>query len=171
VKGPLLSGPARDAVVTYLQANLNAALATDDILRDDGINLEPISSDNYFIDENFTPLKWPACFVIIGKMKFNYDRGQNYIDGVHELETVIVIEERTFDRIQKKVESYGRALFKVLDQQQLIGPDERFQLKLVSDEIEYSPTFETKASAGSKYYRKAIVYKWRAMHFEKTLIP
>lgn len=166
---PLLSGFARDAVIVYLQANLNTALADPDILRGDGINIEPIPSSSYYIDEGFSPLKHPCVYVLADKFTFDYTRSQNYVNAVIPLEIITVVQDMRYDLVQKKAETYSRALFKVLDQTSLQDQAQRFQLKMISKEIEFTKTFESKMQASQKYFRKAVIYRWTAQHFENRL--
>lgn len=170
-KGPLLSGAAREAVMAYLQANLNNVIALKDQAPTTGVVLEPIPSSSYYISDSFDPLKFPALFVLMKKLKFNWTPGPNWINGEHELQIVIVAEEMGADRLQQKVEGYERVLFDTLDQVSVADPAGRIQLKLVSDQVEFSDTFEKRMTEGRKCFRKSVVYSFKALHYENRSIP
>lgn len=171
MKGPLLSGPARDLVLNYLQANFNTALQDDDIVRNDGISLGQVDTKSFFISEAYQTLKCPACYVLIGDFKFDYSTEQNYVQGTHDLKIIIPAEAVEGSQLQKKVESYGRVLFNVLDQQSLITTDNRLQVKLVSTGIEYGDILMKSEGADRKKYRRDCIYRWKAIHVENRLIP
>jgi len=171
MKGPLLSGPARDLILNHLKATLNPALKDDDIIRQDGLSLGQVDQSNFFISEVFQTLKCPACYVLIGDMSFDYGTQPNYIEGHHDLRTIMTAEDMGGDRLQKKVESYARVLFNTLDQQDLLTPDGRLKVKLISSAIEYGDVIMRKDTDDRKIYRRDCIYKWKVFHVENRLIP
>lgn len=167
INGALLSGPARDAVLAYLQANLNTIIATPDQQSlADGITLDQFKSEAFYISDSFDPLYMPACFVLIGRFKFDYTDDPNWVKGYHELKIVILTEEMGADRLQRKVEGYERAIFATLDQKSVSDPENRLQLKLVSDNVDFSDTFEKRMTDSRKKFRKSVIYEFKAYHFE-----
>ena len=171
MKTPLLSGGARDAVLTYLKANLNAALKDSDIKRADGLSLGQVSSKSFYISEAKEALECPACYVLIGRLDFKYETKQNYVEGIHDLQIIMPAEALDAEDLQKKVESYARVLFNLLDQVSLADPDNRLQVKMVSSSVDYGDVIWKAESSDRKKFRRDCIYKWKAIHFENRVIP
>lgn len=171
MKGPLLTGPARDLVLDYLKANLNTMLQDSDIKRADGLSLGQVQSKSFYISEAYEALDLPACYVLFDRFTFKYDTEPNYIEGEHDMTVIIPAESLEAKDLQQKVESYARVLFNLLDQQSLVDSANRFQLKLVSKSIEYGDLIWRKEPSDRKKFRRDCIYKWKAIHFENRLIP
>ena len=171
MKRPLLAGPGRDLILNYLKANMNSALGDDDIVRNDGITLGSVDQKCFYISEIFQTLKCPACYVLVDDMKFDYTTEQNYIQGSYGLRIIMTAEDVGGDVLQKKVESYSRVLFNLLDQKELLTTDGRLKVQLVSSAIEFGDIIMRNETPDRKKYRRDCVYTWKVFHVENRLIP
>ncbi len=166
MNGPLLNGPARDLILGYLQKNISNEFTLKDNFRSDGVNVQPIPQSSFYISEVFGTLQPPACYVLTGLMKFNYQGAPNWLEAETEFKVIVSSEDVGADVLQKQAESYGRILFKLLDQIDLATPDNRLRVHLVIDTLDYSDIIARKLGKEDVIYRRDVELKIKALQFE-----
>lgn len=169
VHGPLLIGPARDLILNYIKANINALIQdTNDYKRTDGINIEPIDSDAFYISEKFLlSLSPPAVYVLKdGPMKFSYQGAPNALEASDRFMVIVSAQDVGADVLEQKCETYGQILFTLLDQQKLVTEDGRLMVQLVINDMDFSDLMAKQAGETGEIYRRDVILRLTALHFE-----
>lgn len=170
IDGPLLNGVARDLILDYLRTFLNPELLNPDNQRSDGINLEPLSQQAFYVSEVYVSVQPPACYLIHnGPMRIIYQNDPNWLNGEDPFMAIISSEDVDADRLQKKSESYARILYKLLDQldlEKIENHKVRLKLHLVTEQVEYSDIEAKNLGQTGALYRRDAIVRFKAMHFE-----
>ena len=166
IKGPLLAGAARDLILDYLKANINTEIALADNMRTDGINVEPVDSDAFYISEAFLSKSPPAIYVLKdGAMRFLYDERPNWLQAEIPFMIVASVQDMGADVLEQKAESYSRILFKLLDQRDLQDGANRIRVHLVIESLETSDLMAKKLTEVGQEFRRDVILKIKALHY------
>ncbi len=169
--GPKLIGVARDLVLNYLKANLNAEVLNNaDYFRGDGINIEPFNTEAFYISEAFLSIQPPACYVLRdGPMRIDNTDDPNYVQATDPFIIIVSCEDTGSDVLLQKCETYGQIVFKLLDQLDLLSTDGLVRLHLTVNEIDVSDQLAKKLGETGEIYRQDSIIRVSAKHFEARL--
>ena len=166
---PLLNETMANLLTDQVKNYFNAQLQLVDNQYTDGISLEPIKTESYFISDKFETLQCPACYVLFGNMAFNYTENQNYLDTNTECVIVITGEDMGAGRLQRKMWRYGRVLYGIMNLVDLKSSDGRLELKVVPRRMSYGERVIQKMGGDKKVYRQDCILELELMHFEKNI--
>lgn len=170
IHGPLLIGFARDLILDHLKSNINTEIANSDYYRADGINIEPINTEAFYISEKFIDLQPPAVYVIKdGPMTMDYSDSPNWLQGDSHFMVVVSAEDVGADILEKKCETFGQIVFKLLDQLDLVSSDNRLKIHLVIESVDFSDLMAQKHGQIGEIYRRDVILKVKAKHCEARL--
>lgn len=166
--GPLLIGPARDLILNYLKDNINNEIKNPDYQRDDGINIEPISSQAFYISKLFLiSMQPPSVYVLKnGKMKMDYTDAPNWLRARDPFKVILSCEDVGADILEQKCETYGQILFKLLDQQDLETTDGLLKIHTVIEALDFGEEMARNSGETGEIYRRDVILELTALHFE-----
>lgn len=170
IHGPLLIGTARDLILNYLKTNINLEIANSDYYRADGINIEPIDTEAFYISEKFMDLQPPAVYVIKdGPMQMDYSGDPNWLQADSNFMVIVSAEDVGADVLEKKCETFGQIIFKLLDQNFLVSADKRLKIHCVIQSVDFSDLMAKNHGQIGEVYRRDVVVKIKAKHCEARL--
>lgn len=168
---PLLTETAVDLITQKLQAEFNPLLQEIDNQYSDGINLEPVENNSYFISDKIQTLSLPSIYVLFQDHAFQYSDDPNYLESEDRAIVVVTAEEIDAQNLARKMYRYARVLFGVLNLADLQDPNGRLQCKVVPQRLGYTepgPITKSLQKEQAKY-RMECVLELKLKHYEKNL--
>lgn len=168
-KGPLLTENTVDLIINQIKSTFNATISDVDNFYSDGISLEKIDNEAFYITDKMHALTLPAVFVLFGAHAFQYTRDPNYLESEDECVVVCSFEDVGADVLQRKAWRYGRVLMNCLNLVDLKTPDDRLNLHVVPLRLGYTEQITNKLGKEQSKFRMECVLELRIKHFEKNL--
>lgn len=169
-KTPLLSETVVDLITEQLKSNFNKYLSEADYIYTDGIRLEKIDDEQFYISNIHQPLRLPAIFVLFQDHAFQYTRDQNYLDSNDSLLVILTGEDIGAETLTRKMHRYGRVLLACLNLVELGDSASRINLKVIPNRLGYTQPISEKLQDRSRKFRMDVVLEITVQHWEKNLI-
>ena len=169
-KNPLLTEKVVDMLLEQLKNNFNNYCSDIDNYYSDGISLEKIDENAYYITNQYEPLRMPSIFVLFEDHAFQYSRDPNYLESSDSCIVVVTSEDVGAATLTRKMWRYGRVLYSCLNLVDLVSGDGRLKLKVIPNRLGYTQPITEKLKERGRKFRMDAVLELTIQHYEKFLI-
>lgn len=165
---PLLNETIVDLAFNHLKDNFNTWLSTADHQYSDGISLERVENERYYVSDKIQPLKLPSIFLLYGESAVQYTDDQNYLNTEDNAVFVLSFEDIDAEKLTRKGWRYARVLFGVLNLIDLKDSNGRLQAKIIPQRIVYTEPIVSKLQKSGQKFRMDVVLEVKILHYEKN---
>jgi hypothetical protein len=165
---PLLNEEIVTLAFNHLKENFNTWLSTADHQYSDGISLERVENERYYISDKIQPLKLPAIFMLYGESAVQYTDNPNYFSTEDQAIFVLSFEDMDAEKLTRKGWRYSRVLFGVLNLLEMKDAAGRLQAKIIPQRIVYTDPVVSKLQKSGQKFRMDVVLEVKILHYEKN---
>lgn len=165
---PLMNEKIVDLAFEFLRANFNEWLTKADHKYSDGISLEKVEPNRYYITDKIQPLKLPAIFMLYGESAVQYTDNPNYLNTEDQALFVLSFEDMDAEKLTRKAWRYSRVLFGVLNLLDLEDDGGRLKARIVPQRVVYTDPIVSKLQKSGQKFRMDVVLEVKILHYEKN---
>lgn len=158
-------------LLTYIQTNIDAAIAAELAVFTDGI-VPTVEPENYYDYEQADPAQCPSLYVLEDRIEYNLDKNQaNHINATAYYRCGMIVEDFRQKEVVHSARRYANVLHKILNQAIIdytVSGNVKARDVVLIWATSFGDTFKKNAQATDENgpFRREFVHELQIQHYE-----